>query len=85
MDETKLVGGTAEDRRRLVERMEQYLDVNGRFDWEALQDLWSGAPEAVLKLLLASPIFSSSDVEKFPPSMPGVGTVERIKPVSRTW
>jgi len=47
MDEAKLVGGTAEDRRRLVERMEQYLDVNGRFDWEALQDIWSGAPEAV--------------------------------------
>jgi ketosteroid isomerase-like protein len=47
MDEAKLVGGTPEDRRRLLERMEEYLDANGRFDWEMLQDIWSGAPEAV--------------------------------------
>jgi ketosteroid isomerase-like protein len=47
MDEAQLVGGTAEDRRRLLERMDEYLDVNARFDWEKLQDVWSGAPEAV--------------------------------------
>ena len=47
MDETQLVGGTAEDRRRLLERMGEYLDANGRFDWEQLQDIWSGAREAV--------------------------------------
>jgi ketosteroid isomerase-like protein len=47
MDETQLVGGTAEDRARLLERMDEYLDANGRFDWEQLQDIWSGAPEAV--------------------------------------
>ena len=47
MDEAKLVGGTPEERRRLLERMDEYLDVNGRFDWEQLQDIWSGAPEAV--------------------------------------
>ena len=47
MDEAKLVGGTAEDHRRLLERMDEYLDVNARFDWEQLQDIWSGAPEAV--------------------------------------
>jgi len=47
MDETKLVGGLPGDRRRLLERMDDYLDANARFDWEKLQDIWSGAPEAV--------------------------------------
>ena len=47
MDETGLIGGTAEDRRRVLERMDEYLDINGRFDWEKLQDIWSDAPEAV--------------------------------------
>ncbi|HEX3952921.1 MAG TPA: nuclear transport factor 2 family protein [Stellaceae bacterium] len=47
MDPEKLAGGTPEDRRRVLDRMHDYLDVNARFDWEALQDLWSAAPEAV--------------------------------------
>jgi ketosteroid isomerase-like protein len=47
MGEAKLVGGTPEDRRRLLDRMDEYLDLNARFDWEKLQDIWSGAPEAV--------------------------------------
>lgn len=47
MDETKLVGGTLQDHRRLLERMDEYLNANGRFDWEQLQDIWSGMPEAV--------------------------------------
>jgi ketosteroid isomerase-like protein len=47
MDETRLAGGSPADRRRLIERMEEYLDLNARFDWEKLQDLWSAAPEAV--------------------------------------
>ena len=47
MDEAKLVGGTLQDHRRLLERMEEYLNANGRFDWEQLQDIWSGMPEAV--------------------------------------
>jgi ketosteroid isomerase-like protein len=47
MDEAKLIGGTQEDRRRLLECMDAYLDANGGFDWEKLQDIWSGAPEAV--------------------------------------
>src|ERR1700739_5073599 len=46
-DEARLVGGSPEDRRRLLERMDEYLDANARFDWEGLQDIWSGAPEAV--------------------------------------
>jgi ketosteroid isomerase-like protein len=47
MDGAKLVGGSAADRRRLLERMDEYLDANARFDWEKLQDIWSGMPEAV--------------------------------------
>ena len=27
--------------------MDEYLDANARFDWVKLQDIWSGAPEAV--------------------------------------
>jgi len=47
MDETKLVGGSADDRRRLLERMDEYLDANARFDWELLREIWSDAAEAV--------------------------------------
>ena len=47
IDEARLVGGSPEDRRRLLARMDQYLAVNARFDWVKLQDIWSGAPEAV--------------------------------------
>jgi ketosteroid isomerase-like protein len=46
-DEARLVGGSPEDRRRLLERMDEYLDANARFDWVKLQDIWSGTPEAV--------------------------------------
>src|SRR5437868_14990377 len=47
IEESKLVGGSPQDRRRLLERLHEYLDINARFDWEPLQDLWSGMPEAV--------------------------------------
>ena len=46
-DGARLVGGSPEDRGRLLERMHEYLDANARFDWVQLQDIWSGAPEAV--------------------------------------
>jgi ketosteroid isomerase-like protein len=46
-DEARLVGGSPEDRRRLLERMDDYLEANARFDWVKLQDIWSGTPEAV--------------------------------------
>ncbi|HUB45996.1 MAG TPA: nuclear transport factor 2 family protein [Acetobacteraceae bacterium] len=42
-----LVGGTPADQARLLERLHDYLDLNARFDWQGLQDLWSAAPEAV--------------------------------------
>jgi ketosteroid isomerase-like protein len=47
MNDPSLVGGTEADRRRLLERLHEYLDANARFDWEALQDIWSAAPEGV--------------------------------------
>jgi len=47
MDDANLAGGSPEDRQRILERLEAYLDANGRFDWETLQDIWSGAAEAV--------------------------------------
>ncbi|HEY3848466.1 MAG TPA: hypothetical protein VGL95_15270, partial [Acetobacteraceae bacterium] len=42
-----LVGGSPADQQRLLERLHEYLDLNARFDWTGLQDLWSAAPEAV--------------------------------------
>jgi ketosteroid isomerase-like protein len=47
MSEIHLEGGTAEDRKRLLERLDQYLAANARFDCEALQDIWSSTPETV--------------------------------------
>ncbi len=46
MDEPALVGGTQEDRAALLRLHEDYIDVNARFDWEKLEPIWSGAPEA---------------------------------------
>lgn len=46
MSEERLVGGTAEDRRRILERLTEYLEANARFDWEKLQDIWSADPAA---------------------------------------
>jgi ketosteroid isomerase-like protein len=47
IEDAQLAGGSPQDRRRLLERMHEYLDLNARFDWAPLQELWSGAPEAV--------------------------------------
>jgi hypothetical protein len=47
IDLGKLVGGTEADRRRVLERMHEYLEINGLFDWRKLPGLWSDAPEAV--------------------------------------
>src|SRR5260370_25899009 len=47
LDPAKLIGGSEADRRGVLERMHAYLDVNARFDWRRLQDIWSGAAEAV--------------------------------------
>jgi hypothetical protein len=47
LNSAKLVGGSETDRRRVLERVHEYLDVNARFDWRRLPGLWSDAPEAV--------------------------------------
>ena len=47
MNNAHLVGGSETDRQRLLERLHEYLDANARFDWEALQGVWSSAPEGV--------------------------------------
>ena len=47
MSEPRLVGGSAADHTRLLERLDEYLVANAGFDWQALNDIWSGAAEAV--------------------------------------
>ena len=47
LDAARLVGGSEADRSRVVERVHEYLEANASFDWGQLQDIWSGAPEAV--------------------------------------
>ena len=46
MSEANLVGGTDADRKEILRLHEKYIDVNARFDWENLQPIFSGAPEA---------------------------------------
>lgn len=46
MDETKLTGGSEADREEILRLHEQYIDVNTRFDWEALTPLFSPAADA---------------------------------------
>jgi hypothetical protein len=47
LDAARLVGGSEADRSRVLERVNEYLEANASFDWGQLQDIWSGAPEAV--------------------------------------
>jgi len=46
MDEAKLTGGSEADREEILRLHEQYIDVNTRFDWEALTPLYSPAADA---------------------------------------
>ena len=46
MSESELVGGTAEDRARLLELHADYIDANTRFDWPKVETIFSDAPEA---------------------------------------
>ena len=47
LDAARLVGGSEADRARVLERVHEYLEANASFDWDRLQDIWSGAPESV--------------------------------------
>jgi hypothetical protein len=46
MEDAKIVGGSAADRKKLLELHEQYLVANGKFDWPAIQPMWSEQPHA---------------------------------------
>lgn len=46
-DESHLIGGSPADRAAILALHEAYIDANARFDWEALQPLFSPSPEAV--------------------------------------
>jgi ketosteroid isomerase-like protein len=46
MSETQLTGGTAEDRAAILAQHRAYLEANADMDWERLQGIWSGAPDA---------------------------------------
>ena len=47
LDAARLVGGSEADRSRVLELVHEYLEANASFDWGQLQEIWSGAPEAV--------------------------------------
>jgi len=46
MSEIAFVGGSARDRAEIAAQHHAYLTVNAVFDWEGLQAIWSGAPDA---------------------------------------
>ena len=46
MSEIAFVGGSARDREEVAAQHHAYLTVNSVFDWEGLQPIWSGAPDA---------------------------------------
>jgi ketosteroid isomerase-like protein len=47
MQDANLVGGSREDRERILTLHESYIDANARFDWVKLQPIFSAAPEAL--------------------------------------
>jgi hypothetical protein len=46
LSEANLVGGSASDRKRLLQLLDEYIVANAAFDWEALKPIWSELPEA---------------------------------------
>ena len=46
MSEANLVGGSKHDREQILKLHADYIDANARFDWQKLEPIWSGAPEA---------------------------------------
>ena len=47
MSEPNLVGGTSSDRVQILKLHEEYIEANGRFDWQKLDPIWSAASEAL--------------------------------------
>ena len=46
MSEANLFGGSKHDREQILKLHADYIDANARFDWQKLEPIWSGAPEA---------------------------------------
>ena len=46
MTSAGLVGGSDADQERLLALHAAYLEANARFDWEALEGIWSGSDRA---------------------------------------
>jgi ketosteroid isomerase-like protein len=46
MLDIKWVGGSEQDRARVAEQHQNYLEANASFDWERLQGIYSGADYA---------------------------------------
>jgi len=46
MSDAKIVGGSTADRKELLALHEQYLVANGKFDWPAIEPIWSKAQHA---------------------------------------
>ena len=46
MGEVKLSGGSAADRKLILELHERYIDANARFDLAVLEPIWSKDPDA---------------------------------------
>jgi hypothetical protein len=44
--EAKLLGGSESDRKKLLQLLDKYIEVNGNFDWDGLKPIWSALPEA---------------------------------------
>jgi len=44
--EIRWFGGTDSDRAAIAGQHHAYIEANAEFDWERLQGIWSGAPEA---------------------------------------
>ena len=46
MTDAKLTGGNDADRKTLLDLHEQYLIANGKFDWPAIEPIWSAEEHA---------------------------------------
>ena len=46
VNDAKIIGGTQDDRKKLLELHEAYLVANGKFDWPAIEPIWSKQPHA---------------------------------------
>jgi hypothetical protein len=46
MSEPKLIGGSENDRKQLLQLLEEYIQANEKIEWDMLKHIWSELPEA---------------------------------------